>query len=731
MSNINQAYYDRVRYTIQNNEVGSVIIEEPIGWNTDDKEYDRDEKHHGVFVKLSNNLKFIGDGYDTLKYIYDVYGINVEIRLIREEKHPKTDEWVRTYDGYLDMSTYKNEKKQISLKFNSGGLEATVKARANEQVELSRTTSLDGKPLEELSVNDVEIEGRRIFLQTNYEVKETDNSVYMHNQTNGQTRGSDYPVPLVLVNKSHEEAQNPIIGTRIGDDEWDRSVNGQTGSMFFAVSDEDRTLDLKFKISFRTHFADYDDVNFFHFWFYLGTYKNGSSYTFKEKINLISTGSYNAIHHKDHTVTFNQTINLLAGESLGLILAQNFDGANGHSAHLKIRVTNINLEYFEITEDSVYQNTISKVLLPHEAAERLVEIYTGQKALYSETLGRTDINYSEDGKASLIGLMHGLWIRQFNEEDEVFKPFTTSLNDFMASYGAVMNLGLGIERIGYRDRVRMEDLSYFYNRNTTIKLPYPVKKVKRSVSTKHFFSSVNVGYEKGGDYEEAFGLDEYNAKSTFTTIFTRYNSLFSKLSKYRADSYGLEFCRRKNKDRYATEDTRYDSHNFMLDMKRGITSIFNVRKWQDDFEVEPTGTFSPDTAYNLRMSPLNCLMRHGWEISAGLTKNPTEYLRYASSTGNSSLKTKLVGKPEYAENGNIINSELTRAKYIPEIVEFEHEVTFEISQKLQGTSNILGKEIPNMYGCIEFENENGEIEKGFLLNLKPNKQGKWKLLKAY
>ena len=50
---------------------------------------------------------------------------------------------------------------------------------------------------------------------------------------------------------------------------------------------------------------------------------------------------------------------------------------------------------------------------------------------------------------------------------------------------------------------------------------------------------------------------------------------------------------------------------------------------------------------------------------------------------------------------------------------------------INGTSDILGKKIPNLYGCVEFINERGELEKGFLINLKPNKNGNWKLLKTY
>ena len=104
--------------------------------------------------------------------------------------------------------------------------------------------------------------------------------------------------------------------------------------------------------------------------------------------------------------------------------------------------------------------------------------------------------------------------------------------------------------------------------------------------------------------------------------------------------------------------------------------------------------------------------------------------KFYKFTANSSLKTKLIGENEYSENGRIINSELKRPRYVPEYLEFNHPLSFEITQSLNGTSVILRKEIPNIYGCVEFINEYGEFEKGFLINLKPEK-GDWKLLKAY
>ena len=179
-----------------------------------------------------------------------------------------------------------------------------------------------------------------------------------------------------------------------------------------------------------------------------------------------------------------------------------------------------------------------------------------------------------------------------------------------------------------------------------------------------------------------------------------------------------------------TEDTPYDNDNFLMDLKRGITSTFEQRKWQDDFEKEPTGIFDPSSATNLRFSPFNCLLRHSWWFGGGFKKYLTDYVRYGSSTANSQLKTKLTGKNEYSENGNIINSELATARFFPEWIEFEHVCNFEIMKMVEGKNIIQGKEIMNFYGLVEFINENNEKEKGFLFNLKPNGKGQWKILKS-
>ena len=67
-----------------------------------------------------------------------------------------------------------------------------------------------------------------------------------------------------------------------------------------------------------------------------------------------------------------------------------------------------------VTEDSQTPETSTKAVLFHDVMERLCEIITGEKGrFYSETFGRTDLGYAQDGKYALNGITLGFWIRQF------------------------------------------------------------------------------------------------------------------------------------------------------------------------------------------------------------------------------------------------------------------------------------------------------------------------------
>lgn len=740
MGNVNQGYFDRIRYILRNINFDDEIITEPEGWKSDEVELIRSKTYHGIFQQFSNNLKFVDDGVSYINTVRQLYGINERIKLIREERNPVTDVWEQTYFGFLDLSTWESEEGKVSVKFNSGGLEQALKARESDMVEIDREITIDRYPMDPLIPITVEIDGREIFLKSDYKVKPDENSVEMTNNTNdGNTRGSTVGIPLFLSSKSHENAQSVLPGGNVGDNSWDRNGNGEVSNLFFAVSDRKRMLHIKFKIDFTVDIKVFDDVSSFRFWLRMAQYENGTDYDLKQNRILFTKDNYSDLDNKRFSISFDETITVEEGDSLSLCFDQNYDGRSLHSSRLTIEVKDIVCDNFTVEEDSFFDKSTTKSVLLYEMCDRLLQICTNQKnALRSNILGRTDLGYLIDGKWSLVGLNHGFWIRGFDKlpipsevpkVENLFKPLTTSFKENFESLEAVFHIGAGIELEGNKEVFRIEEKSFFYNRNVLVRLPNQVKKVKRNEAPDSYFSSLQFGYEKGGDYEEAMGLDEPNAKSNFTTVINGLKNDYSKISKFRADGYGFEFARRASVTLNNTEDTTYDNDIWLNDLKRGINNVFLQRKWQDDFEKQPTGIFSPDTALNLRLSPFNNLLRHGWFFGAGFDKYLSDFVSYSSSTANSKLKTQLIGRPEYAENGVVQNSELEKARFVCEEIEFEHVCDYSVMKQINGTTVIQGNTVRNIYGLIEFVNEFNEVEKGFLLSLKPTGEGKFKILK--
>jgi hypothetical protein len=717
MNRIQPTYDNRVRYTLRNSLFRPLTISEPEGWNDDEKVFKRSLTAHGVFINLSsNNLKFYrGDannngGLDFITGVYDLQGINADILLIKEERDTQTDKWGEAYRGFLDLSTLSVQNNRASVKFNESGLYTAIKARRNEKLDLSRLDTIDGADSPKVSTETVALDGRNILLVSQLELNTTQQNPY-----SAASSFSAIAFPFIVLGVSDLSVQT--ITDVVVNEQTSSYGDGVTGNMFYSVAKSDKTLILNIDIKYSWTSALTSSIKL-----NLVKYENGEDYNFKgfqplAEVLLTDVGS---IYFQDTL-----EVKLLEGESLAIV--SHSDSAS--NVNYTWETTNMLIE-----ENSFVDSSQAEFVLPFEGLEKIIHVISGhENALKSTLLGRTDLGANVDGLGSLTGLVSGAMVRRLQT-----RFMQTSFKDFDTSFSTIWDSGYGIEKEGFKEFVRFEERKYFYQKVVTIRLPNQVKNMKRTVAKDYFFSGIDLGYRKPSDgnlYEEAMGLDEYNTKNTFTTIIKRIEKVFRKISVYRADSYGMEFARRKSILTNPEEDTRYDNDIFVMDLKRGATDVFQQRLWFDDngpndFEKAPTGVFSPATAQNLRFSPMNLLKRFGWWISIGLIKYPDSEVKFSSSIGNSDLATQLIGQDELFENGGIKVSDLEKPFLLPEILEFEHEATTEILKQVQGKTLINGEMVMNYYGQIEIINENNQKESVHLLELKPNKEGKWKAISA-
>ena len=452
MSRIQVIYTDRVRYKLSHNPTGTQTVQEPRGWKEDDNEFVRNKTFHGIFPQMTNNLSFFNTGAEFIEKIWDDYGVNAD----------------------LDMLTYSKENKGVSIKFISSGLLRVIKARENEKIEIDRTDTLKGLTIPYLEPNRVNLNGRDIHLASLLETKLDESSSFVF-RANFSSTNRRFGSLGVLVNGIPKD-----VSFKTGNPGDPLEASANVEQIFYGIADRDRTLTVKIKVSFNLSEHKIDDLSNASMYLRLATYGTGTEYLFVKRENLTSSLISNSSVIQDTVfINITRTIQILEGQSLSLQWygEANFGSAIGGDGDMDVDFTNIDAR-IQIDEDSTFNPTVSNVHLPFEVFERYLELFTNQKGLLrSNVLGRTDIDYPQDGAVSRIGMAHGFWIRGFSKDDVAeineenrYKSMTMSFKDMYSSYFSVWNLGAGIETIGFKEIFRVEELEYFYNRNVLIRL---------------------------------------------------------------------------------------------------------------------------------------------------------------------------------------------------------------------------------------------------------------------
>lgn len=168
--------------------------------------------------------------------------------------------------------------------------------------------------------------------------------------------------------------------------------------------------------------------------------------------------------------------------------------------------------------------------------------------------------------------------------------------------------------------------SELLNPNASVRVFDYCRELKYGVDTSVIYSTVTAGYDKK-DYESVNGRDEFNFNNTYTTGCSVSDKTLSLLSKYRADSYGIEFAIQKRSE--DTTDTTSDKDVFFALCTKESGGQLIV-----DRSCEIKNSIS-DAVFNGAFSPMACIMANAGYI--GLQADNLQ-LTFASSTGNSDIE---------------------------------------------------------------------------------------------
>lgn len=245
--------------------------------------------------------------------------------------------------------------------------------------------------------------------------------------------------------------------------------------------------------------------------------------------------------------------------------------------------------------------------------------YAGEGGYYAQWNGWQDYNHPGSG---------------YPRTDTVFfeRGASTVKAWVFPEYTGESNLN-PIEYEGDDDIVGADDQTvYFVHRSELLRPDADVKRfdhcrdLKYTADSSLIYASITAGYDKK-EYESVNGRDEFNFNNTYTTGCTVTDKTLSLLSKYRADSYGIEFAiQKRSKD---TTDTTSDKDVFFIHCTKESGGQLIADRTCD------IKNGISDALFNGVFSPMACIMANAGYI--GLQAAELQ-LTFASSTGNSDIE---------------------------------------------------------------------------------------------
>ena len=727
MGEVNTGYNDYVAWTLKSEGSKSIRIGEPENWEEDSLKLDRHKEYHGLTFSYTGDLIFYGKAKDYIEQAYVKGGINTKCRLIKYIIRDKDGDvkWTEEYSFLADWKTKVIKDSGLAIKWNTFNLAELIRSHESDEFEAERVDSIDGVLLEPLVLNSTEITGNLLNL--------AGQSVMLPVSEGGETVIIE-TAQIVTTIQTKLLADGPERHASIDNRNVDLGTL-ESGSMFYVRETapmNDTEVSVRYDLEFysstdRYLTGPYEGAMAVEFW--LMEY-DGSDWTivetrvvatdyvpYKSRVTLKAQG----------TETFE---NIKWNQGLMII----FKGP-----HL-IRMRKLQMWVNEISNYDSSPNLAC--IFVHDLLERLMYIISSEQYLfYSKYFGRTELldangnqMYAEDGPGGLIAYITGYWLRAFDPAGDKYKSITTSIKDERKALIAVFNIGATIENDGFTERLRFEDLKFFYRDRVVLKFNNQLQSVVRSVDEDLFFSAIKFGYQGTGDYESQNGLDEPNQISNYVTPVRASSNKFEMISKTRTDDTAMELTRRKPESDFPFEDTPRDDVNFFIDLKRTIGLGYTQRIWSDRLKELPFGIFSPETWKGMFFTPMRMLLRHSWIFRSGIEPYLKKYVKWISSEGNKNVETwakddwRLGPDRPLKESDDIEVSELDRSLFLPEIVTAEHKIDDEMRQWIKGTTPVIIngslENVPNFYFKCEFITEDGKTERGYLLSVEPKGNGK-------
>lgn len=598
---------------------------------------ERDSVYHCVQESLTFEFIFstkpLGGGA-FLRTAYANKGIKANVTAEFYKYNPLTDDFDLLYNYKAYFSEWKDEVYTISVTFIQGGLWAKFASRDELDLDITKTTAIDGQTVSAIASSTKSMPAIDIILYGDSEEGIMD----AHEVASYSGIGTDY--------------HNFTGSTQLHDLTGDRITLGTPtglGAIYTNSSDENKQVRFKSNFQYRV----------------VTNCTGGATLTIKITVEYWGNGGGNVIETlatftnnneglKDQTQTINYNGTYKSIYVGGYIRFRVSTDYNAPFPYLNCYVNSANfLGFYSIPEGIVPKHYIYEKS-PSPGATNC-KSYRHYDALLQGLRLITGVNNIMTSDSLTTALFYRNYITGGMQLRGDYTPnlITKFIDCFKA---ASYTEGIMLYYDFANNIFHIEPIEQAYQDALGIEFGYADD--FKSYPSKDYYNEILCGCDTDGKYERDQGVLEFNVKHTFVTDFDLNNSLNLRV-KYHTDSLAFEYTRRSPIYVNGSTDTEYDKDVFMFHTDAsGLVQVDAMSGFED-----------VDQYYNRRFIARESIIANGGIIAPMFWKETGNYIKFSNNVKNINIYYNTPRSDTDQLTENIPQATLGEPFFYPEIIE--------------------------------------------------------------
>lgn len=606
-------------------------ISEPIKWDQVNVIGDRDEDYHGYQYKFTDGTVDLGfdcaAGLDIIEAVYNEKGSDGEVLFQYGYTYQNKDYIL--FPGKLLLTTRKKFSDRIECTVESEDFDATFQSRLETKVDMTATKTFDKLDVVPPAPVQIELHAKEILAKVQctktggyYEsASQKDRFLWIKPDNTESTFNevkdyyeyplSDSRIDPTTVDEFQFDFQNEVNASISLSFSLLVRLGIRNQNLFSSKNYEVVPVVVIKKINPNT--GAFTNV----------TYEIGTKFTGSVPPLFLGDRNFNVSANWNYTGTF------LKGEAIYWYVRVIFESDVKLRSFLTQNTLTLTANFLE---KSV--STTSKGWFVDDALRQGINVISNNRyALRSSLYERRGAAQIKDGPGSLNIINNGFQIRNFETD---LRPLQIDLKKLLSSLRAFHCIGVNYSSSNNWPVINIERADFFYQEKEIMSIA-ETEDYREEVAIEKLYNQIEIGYEKF--QEDGYNtLDEYNTKQELLTPIKKNNKKLTLLSSLIGSGYAIEAHRREQFSKTPSNSVSNDEEPFIVAVRR---DGLNYTTEKNDAFTTVTNVISPQTAYNLRLTPKRML--YNWFIwlkGAFMYKVETDSITVTNARQNNTLTTQ-------------------------------------------------------------------------------------------